>query len=170
MTSIKQEKESSKAAGHLAVFSLSWRWASAIRRGWYKILESTALITLGIGSGCLAHSASAMGGTWLFTITSNSPTIVLLTANLQQQGNQVTGQATITENNTSCGTTATISGSLQGNTLNLEIVQLQSDLFLVGTVNQTFTQASGTYTSSGTGDCFQSGESGSWSAFFGQGG
>jgi len=161
------EDEFSGAAAHSAVSETFWR-VPAIRRAWYKILEATALITLSIGSGCQFHNSSAMGGTWLFTISSNTSTLLLLTAKLQQQGNQITGQASVAKNNNSCGTAA-ISGSLHGNNLNLEIVQLQSELFLVGTVNPTFTQALGTYTSSGNGNCFQPGDWGSWSAFFGGG-
>lgn len=162
-----QGDKSSKATD-LGVSGALWSMPP-IRLGLYKILEATALVALSIGSGCQIHNSSAMGGTWLFTIASGTSAPLILTANLQQHGNQITGQASVAENNSSCGS-ATITGSLQGNALDLEIVQLQSELFLVGTVNPTFTHASGTYTSSGSANCFQTGDWGSWSAYFGRGG
>ena len=130
------------------------------------IVPAALFLILSGGAGCGLPNATAMGGTWLFRINSSSSGIIILTVNLQQHGSQITGQATVTASATPCGTAATVVGNLLGNTLNLDVAQYQTQLFLVGTVNSTFTNAQGTYTSSGSGACFLNGDFGSWSAVF----
>lgn len=116
----------------------------------------------------LLPSSGAMTGPWTFSINSVSGTIVA-TTNLTQNGNQISGQLTLVLNATPCGTVATLTGSLHGNNLTLEIVQGPSEALLNGTTDQAFISASGTYTVASGGGCFQAGDSGTWSAFFGQG-
>lgn len=135
-----------------------------------KILLLAALLLIILIDGCQLPNSTAMGGTWLFTIRSNGSGIILVTANLTQNGSQITGQLTLSSTSDSCGTAADLTGSIQGNNLTLVIVQLQSKLLLVGTVNSAFTNASGTYNASGNGACFQDGDLGTWSAFFASGG
>jgi hypothetical protein len=116
--------------------------------------------------GCQYPNSAAMSGTWTFTLTSASAPVIIATASLTQNGNQISGPMTLNSGNTSCGTQGTITGNIQGNALTLQIVQFQSQAFLNGTTNQAFTSATGTYTTGGAGTCFGTGTFGSWSAFF----
>lgn len=117
-------------------------------------------------SSCQYPSSAAMSGTWTFSLTSANSPVIIATASLTQSGNQISGPVTLNSGNTACGTQGTISGNIQGTSLTLQIVQLQSQAFLNGTTNQAFTSATGTYTTGGAGTCFGSGAFGSWSAFF----
>jgi hypothetical protein len=116
----------------------------------------------------LLPNSAAMSGPWTFTIRTISGTIVA-TTNLTQNGNQFSGTLTLVLNATACGSGAALNGTVQGNNLTFEIVQGPSEALLTGTANQTFTAASGMYNTTSGGDCFQPGDSGNWSAFFGQG-
>lgn len=131
------------------------------------IFQVIALLGLVFLPACQVPGASAMSGNWTFTINSSTSPITLATANLKQNGSQITGQLTLVQNNESCGNTASLTGSLQGNNLKFEIALGTSQLILTGTANQTFTYASGSYTTGGGGTCFPAGDFGSWSAFFG---
>lgn len=124
-----------------------------------------ALVTCSI-PGCQYPNSAAMSGSWTFTLTSASSPVIIASTSLTQTGNQISGPVTLNSGNSSCGTQATITGTIQGTSLTLQIVQFQSQAFLNGTTNQAFTSANGTYTTGGAGTCFGSGAFGSWSAFF----
>ncbi len=123
------------------------------------------VVALSLLNGCNPASNAAMTGTWTFTLTptgSLSPAIQA-TATLTQLGSAVTGQATFPGSGDSCGTTATMSGVVTGNSLALQLSQSQSAISLAGTANVAFTSASGTYEAT-TGQCFQYAGTGTWSA------
>jgi len=131
-----------------------------------KSLVRTALVVaLGFVSGCNPSPNPAMTGTWLFTLTpTDSPTnVVQATATLTQLGNNITGQVTLTGNASSCGNTATMTGTVQGNVLALQLTQSLSALTFTGQANTAFTSASGTYSAT-TGPCLQNAGPGNWSA------
>lgn len=141
--------------------------------GWPRVLRSVlpiiVLSTFVFLPAChLLPNSEAMTGPWTFTIKTVSGTVVA-TTNLSQNGSQISGTLTLVLNATACGSAATLNGTVQGNNLTFEIVQGPSEALLTGTANQTFTAASGTYNTVAAGDCFQPGDAGSWSAFFGQG-
>jgi hypothetical protein len=115
---------------------------------------------------CQYPNSAAMSGTWAFTLTSANSPVIIVTASLTQSGSQINGPVTLNSGNSACGTSGTITGNIQGNSLTLQITQFQSQAFLNGTTNQAFTSATGTYTTGGAGNCFGSGAFGSWSAFF----
>ena len=125
----------------------------------------TLILALTLVSGCNPSPNPAMTGTWLFALTSSgSPAeLIQLTANLTQLGNTITGSVTLSGNAAACGTTASMSGTVKGNNLTLELIQQQSTIEFTGTANLAFTNASGTYTATG-GTCLQNGGGGSWSA------
>jgi hypothetical protein len=125
----------------------------------------TLIAALTFLSGCNPSPNPALTGTWLFTLTSSgSPAeVIQLTANLTQLGNAITGQVTLSGNGAACGTTASMSGTVKGNNLTLQLVQQESTIEFTGTANQAFTSASGTYTAT-AGTCLQNGSGGSWSA------
>jgi len=127
-----------------------------------RVALISALTFLG---GCNPSPNPAMTGTWLFALTSSgSPAeVIQATANLTQLGDTIVGQVTLSGNGASCGTTASISGTVKGNNLSFQVVQLQSTIQFTGTANLAFTAASGTYTAT-AGPCLQNGGGGSWSA------
>jgi hypothetical protein len=124
------------------------------------------LVFAGSIPGCQYPSSAAMSGTWAFTLTSANSPVIIATASLTQSGSQISGPVTLNSGNSVCGTQGTITGSIQGTSLTLQIVQFQSQAFLNGSTNQAFTSANGTYSTGGAGTCFGSGTFGSWSAFF----
>jgi hypothetical protein len=131
-----------------------------------KILVRVALIVaLCFITGCNPSPNPALSGNWVFTLTpTDDPSnIIQANASLTQLGTNVTGPVTLTGNGFTCGTTATMTGTVQGNVLVLQITQSVSSLGLNGTANQAFTSANGTYTVS-TGPCLQNAGSGTWSA------
>ncbi len=103
-----------------------------------------------------------MTGTWLFALIPNNDTSAAfqVTANLTQVGTQITGTVSLTG---SCGTSASMTGSVTGNSLTLQLTQPESTIDFSGTANLAFTSASGTYTAV-AGSCLQDGGYGSWSA------
>jgi hypothetical protein len=130
-----------------------------------NVARITLVLALSFLSGCNPSPNPAMTGTWLFALTSSgSPSeVIQATANLTQLGNTIIGQVTLSGNGASCGTTASMSGTVKGNNLTLQLVQLQSTIEFTGTANLAFTSASGTYTAT-AGPCLQDGGGGSWSA------
>lgn len=129
-----------------------------------RILRITIPLLLALALGC-SSSNPEMTGTWMFALTPTgaSSTAIQATANLTQTGSQVGGPASLSGTGISCGTEASFSGTVKGNTLTLQITQVQSAINLTGTANQAFTSASGTYTAS-SGSCLLNGGTGSWSA------
>jgi hypothetical protein len=116
-------------------------------------------------SGCGTSSNPAMTGNWLFvfTPTGSSTSALQATANLTQAGTNVSGQVSLSGGAASCGNEASMSGTVQGNSLTFHLTQVQSTITLNGTANQAFTSAQGNYTAA-SGSCLLNGETGSWSA------
>jgi hypothetical protein len=84
---------------------------------------------------------------------------------LKQNGNQVSGSATVTGEPTGCGSNATLSGTVQGNNLDLQLAASGGIITMSGTANSAFTSASGTYSVT-SGSCVQPGNVGTWTAQF----
>jgi len=133
-----------------------------------NIVLMVLVATLGFLNGCgSSTSLPTMTGTWVFTLTPQaSPSnVIQATAMLTQISDSVFGQVTLTGNGTACGTTAMMSGIVNGNALALHLTQAQSTLTFTGKASASFTSsASGTYTAT-TGKCLQNGGTGTWSAF-----
>jgi hypothetical protein len=125
----------------------------------------TLLAGLALLNGCGTSSNPAMTGTWLFvfTPTGSSTSAIQATANLTQVGTNVSGQVNLSGGAANCGTEASMSGTVKGNSLTLQLTQLQSSINLTGSANQAFTSASGDYTAV-AGSCLLNSGTGSWSA------
>jgi hypothetical protein len=123
------------------------------------------VIALTFLNSCNPANNPAMTGTWLFALTPTGSASVVLqaTANLTQVGNRITGQVSLSGNAATCGSEASMSGTVKGNSLTLQLSQLQSAIDFTGTANLAFTSASGTYTAT-AGSCLLNGGTGSWSA------
>src|SRR6516162_99997 len=113
-----------------------------------NVARTALIVALGFLIGCSNSSNPAMTGSWLFAFTplDSSAVVLQFTANLTQEGSQITGQVSLTGDAASCGTAGSMQGTLMGNNLTLEFNQLNSTINLSGTVNPEFTSASGTYT------------------------
>ncbi len=138
-----------------------------IRRKYFKTRNVIPLLVLVlvIVNGCGAYPG-VMAGNWLITLTpSGSLAQVLATASLRQSGTQITGKVALRGSGASCNADASVSGSLEGNSLDLLFAQSQSIAELTGTVNMAFTSGSGVYAISGN-SCLESLGPGSWSAVF----
>ena len=120
-----------------------------------------AILPAGCGS---SSSNGAMSGTWAFALATTQ-NYILATADLKQSGNQISGSATVTGGPTGCGSTATMTGTVQGNNLILQLAESGAIITLNGEANTTFTSASGTYEVT-SGSCVQNGDMGSWTAQF----
>jgi hypothetical protein len=130
-----------------------------------NVARTALIVALGLLVGCSNSSNPAMTGTWLFGFTplESSAVVLQFTANLTQEGSQITGQVSLTGDAASCGTAGSMQGTLMGNSLSLQFNQLDSTINLSGTVNPEFTSATGTYTGA-SGSCLLNGGIGSWSA------
>ena len=138
-----------------------------VRRNYLKLDKLILLLPLAlvITNGCGAEPG-VMSGNWLITLTPNvSFDQVLATASLRQSGAQITGTVVFTGAGLSCKASTSISGTLQGNSLDLMFVQSQGVADLTGTVNMAFTSGSGAYTIVGN-SCFEALGPGLWSAVF----
>jgi hypothetical protein len=123
------------------------------------------LLTLLIVNGCGSYPG-VMAGNWLITLTpSISLDQVLATTTLKQSGTQISGTVAFRGVSASCNANASVSGTLQGNSLDIVFVQSQSIAELTGTINMAFTSGSGAYAITGN-SCLQSLGPGSWSAVF----
>ena len=129
------------------------------------LCKSLFLILCALLSGCGTSSNPAMTGNWLFVFTPTGSTMsaIQATANLTQVGTNVTGQVSLSGGAASCGSKASMSGTVKGNSLTLQLTQIQSTINLTGTANQAFTSALGDYTAA-SGSCLLNGGTGSWSA------
>jgi hypothetical protein len=122
-------------------------------------------LALAITNGCGTYPG-VMSGNWLITLTpSVSLNQVLAAASFRQSGTQITGTVIFTGANISCKADTSVSGTLQGTSLDLLFVQSQSTANLTGTVNMAFTSGSGAYTIAGN-SCFDALGPGVWSAVF----
>jgi len=122
------------------------------------------VLILSFASGCNPSPNPEMTGTWLFALTPTGSTseVIQATANFTQLDNQLTGQVALTANGAACGN-ASVTGTVKGNALAIQIAQEQSIVDFTGTANQAFTSASGTYSTT-TWPCFAGGSTGSWTA------
>ena len=123
------------------------------------------LLTLLIVNGCGSYPG-VMAGNWLITLTpSISLDQVLATTTLKQSGTQISGTVAFRGVSASCNANASVSGTLQGNSLDIVFVQSQSIAELTGTINMAFTSGSGAYAIGGS-SCLQALGPGAWSAVF----
>lgn len=152
-------REECTVAGHTR------REASKFPKGLIaKIICAVVVLAALLPAGCSSSSNGAMSGTWAFALATTQNFIVA-TADLKQSGNQVSGPATVTGEPTGCGSNATMTGTVQGNNLSLQIAAGGAIITLIGQANTTFTSASGTYEVT-SGSCVQNGDTGSWTAQF----
>jgi len=131
-----------------------------------KILNRLVLlILLTLLGACGTSSNPALTGNWLFvfTPTGSATSAIQATANLTQVGTNVTGQVSLSGGAVSCGSEASMSGTVRGNSLSFQLTQIESTINLTGTANQAFTSALGNYTAV-SGSCLLNGGTGSWSA------
>src|SRR5579864_2890974 len=86
------------------------------------------LIPVILLSGCGTSSNPAMTGNWLFvfTPTGSATSALQATANLTQVGTNVSGQVSLSGGAATCGSEASMSGTVHGNSLTLQLTQLQS--------------------------------------------
>jgi hypothetical protein len=129
-----------------------------------KLICAVVVLVAILPAGCGSSSNGAMSGTWAFALATTQ-NYILATANLKQSGNQISGSATVTGEPTGCGSNATMSGTLQGNNLILQIAIAGAVITLNGVADQTFTTANGTYEVT-SGSCVQNGDQGGWTAQF----
>jgi hypothetical protein len=126
-------------------------------------------MALGFLNGCGSGTSPlpTLTGKWVFTMTpANSPSDVIQASGALTQlpNNVLLGQVTL-QGGTSCGTLAQMTGTVNGNTLVLQLTQSPGKLSLKGTATTSLTvNASGTYTAT-SGQCLQNGGSGTWTAF-----
>jgi hypothetical protein len=130
-----------------------------------KIARMALLVGLGSLSACSNSSNPAMSGSWLFALTpiDTSSPVLQFTSNLTQIGTQFTGQVSLPGSVAACGTEASITGSVMGNSLTFTLNQLDSTINFTGTANVAFTSASGSYTGASN-SCLLNSGFGSWSA------
>lgn len=89
----------------------------------------------------------SMTGTWTFTSDSQiSGSIVSGSASLQQNGTTISGEATLV--GSPCATSASIAGTLNGNSLSMQLNENGDTVTFTGKLNSTFTSASGSYSAS----------------------
>jgi len=137
-------------------------WRKYFKARNFNPLLALTLITL---NGCGSYPG-VMAGNWLITLTpSVSLDQVLATTTLKQSGTQISGTVAFRGVSASCNANASVSGTLQGNSLDIVFVQSQSIAELTGTVNMAFTSGSGAYAVGGS-SCFQALGPGAWSAVF----
>jgi hypothetical protein len=100
------------------------------------------------GSGSNDPSPTpSMTGTWTFTSNSQIyESIVSGSATLQQNGNTITGNATLV--GSPCATSASITGTLYGNSLSMQLNENGDTVTFTGKLDSTFTSASGSYSAS----------------------
>ena len=129
-----------------------------------RIVLVVALVFL---SGCGSSPQNfTMTGTWVFSLKpAASPSqVIQLTADLTQINDTFFGQVTLTGEAASCGTYAQMSGTVNGNTVAIQIMQNQTTLTFNGKTNDTLNSSAGSYTAT-SGQCIQNGGTGTWSGF-----
>jgi len=127
-----------------------------------KMVRIALAVTLCSLTSCGTGSSGSLSGSWVFTLAT-SDSFIQASANLNESENQITGQGMVSES--SCGTSGTVSGKVQGQALTFQLTEANLGLAFTGTANQAFTSASGTYEVTG-GSCLPAGETGTWSAAF----
>jgi len=111
------------------------------------------MLALLLAVACGGSSASdpnptaSMTGTWIFTASSQSfGSIVSGTANIQQTGDTITGQATLV--GTPCANSASISGTVSGKYVSLQLNENGDIVTITGTMDSAYTYAYGNYSAS----------------------
>lgn len=116
---------------------------------------------LGCGGGSLSSAPPTVNGTWQLVGKSSVFNVTVTgTGTLAQSGKSVTG--TLTLSGTPCATTAPLSGTISNNAFTFQVTEGTQPVSFTGTLNSSFTSASGTYAAP-TGGC-TAGDSGTWSA------
>jgi len=117
------------------------------------LTASGAILALLLAVACGGSSANnpplsgSMTGTWTFTANSQSfGSIVSGTANVQQTGDTISGQATLV--GSPCATTASISGTVSGKSVQMQLNENGDTVTFTGKLDSTFTYASGSYSAS----------------------
>lgn len=112
---------------------------------------------------CGSSSSQNLNGTWQFTVSSGvlANTTYQGNATLSQSGNTISG--TINFVNDPCATTTgSITGTVTGLNVTLQVGEGSQEVTMDGTINSTFSLITGNYTAPG-GGCLN-GDYGSWSA------
>jgi len=117
-----------------------------------------AVCALGCG-GSSSNSQINIAGNWSFS-SQSSLVVVTGSGTIQQNGNALSGQVTL--NGTPCATSATLTGTISGNTVNFQLQEGSQAVSFTGTVTANGTGISGTYTAP-IGGC-TNGDSGNWAA------
>lgn len=117
------------------------------------------LCIVGCGSSN-SSSGPTLAGNWQFTGQSNFGATFTGSAALQQNHSLVTGTATIS--GSQCASSVTITGSISGTTVTLQLQFGNQPVNFNGTANAAMTSMSGTYTAP-SGGC-TNGDTGTWSA------
>jgi len=131
------------------------------------IARIVLVVALGFLNGCGSSSQNfTMTGTWVFSLKpAASPSqVIQLTADLTQINDTFFGQVTLTGEAASCGINAQMSGTVNGNTVAIQILQNQTTLTFKGKTNDTLNSSAGSYTAT-SGQCIQNGGTGTWSGF-----
>lgn len=103
-----------------------------------------------------------MTGTWNFTANSQTFNLTYVgTATLQQNGNAVSGQTTLS--GSPCATSASISGTVSGNNLTMQLNENGELVNFNGTIDSGFASASGSFNAAMPFGCTD-GDVGTWTA------
>ena len=111
--------------------------------------------------GCGSQPGPMTGNWGLSLVTLGTLNQVVAALNLQQSGNTVSGTIT----SSLCSSKTTVNGGLNGTSLVLALVTPNASGTLTGTVNNSFSSVSGTYSVAGNW-CAQSSGPGTWTAVF----
>jgi len=131
------------------------------------IARIVLVVALGFLNGCGSSPQNfTMTGTWVFSLKpAASPSqVIQLTADLTQINDTFFGQVTLTGEAASCGVNAQMSGTVNGSTVALQIMQNQTTLSFKGKTNARLNSSAGSYTAT-AGQCIQNGGTGTWSGF-----
>jgi len=125
------------------------------------------VVALGFLNGCGSSPMNfTMTGTWVFSLkpAASASQVIQLTADLTQINDSFFGQVTLTGDAAACGINAQMSGTVNGDSVALQIMQNQTTLTFKGKTNATLNSSAGSYTATG-GDCIQNGGTGTWTGF-----
>lgn len=133
-----------------------------------RTLEKAAFaVLLAFLSGCGGGSSSSsqqsapvnLAGNWQFTAKSTPFGITVVgNGSIQQNGSSISGQLSLS--GTPCATTASLSGTITGTSLNFQIQEGSQPVSFTGTAAANGSSASGTYTAP-SGGC-TNGDFGTW--------
>lgn len=133
---------------------------------WFRFSLETFARGLGVAYlfliiGCGSQPGPMTGNWGMSLITDGTLTQVVAALNLQQSGNTVSGTIT----SSLCSDKTNVSGSVNKTSLALGLVTTNASGSLTGTVNNSFSSISGTYSITGNW-CAQTSGPGTWTAVF----